>query len=125
MQRRQPLFDEGLFENTYVTGYAINTDAQALLMSSSTRRCSSVERPEAVAQVETQPKVRRLRLNPRWPCAKSPATPSWPSSPPAWAVVQAPVLQAMLLGLPTARRADHRGRDLSVQLRRKAAPAKR
>ena len=28
------LFDEGLFENTYVTGYAINTDAQALLMSS-------------------------------------------------------------------------------------------
>ena len=27
------LFDEGLFENTYVTGYAINTDAQALLMS--------------------------------------------------------------------------------------------
>ena len=54
--------------------------------------------PEAVAQVETQPKVRRLRLNPRWPCAKSPATPSWPSSPPAWAVVQAPVLQAMLLG---------------------------
>jgi len=27
------LFEEGLFENSYVTGYAINTDAQALLMS--------------------------------------------------------------------------------------------
>ena len=27
------LHDEGLFENSYVTGYAINTDAQALLMS--------------------------------------------------------------------------------------------
>ncbi len=27
------LHDEGLFGNTYVTGYAINTDAQALLMS--------------------------------------------------------------------------------------------
>lgn len=27
------LHEEGLFENTYVTGYAINTDAQALLMS--------------------------------------------------------------------------------------------
>jgi cell division protein FtsZ len=27
------LSEEGLFENSYVTGYAINTDAQALLMS--------------------------------------------------------------------------------------------
>ena len=27
------LHSEGLFENSYVTGYAINTDAQALLMS--------------------------------------------------------------------------------------------
>ena len=27
------LFDERLFKNSYVTGYAINTDAQALLMS--------------------------------------------------------------------------------------------
>ena len=27
------LHAEGLFENSYVTGYAINTDAQALLMS--------------------------------------------------------------------------------------------
>lgn len=27
------LHEEGLFDNTYVTGYAINTDAQALLMS--------------------------------------------------------------------------------------------
>ncbi|MAV43203.1 MAG: cell division protein FtsZ [Euryarchaeota archaeon] len=27
------LYEEGLFENSYVTGYAINTDAQALLMS--------------------------------------------------------------------------------------------
>ena len=27
------LFEEGLFDNSYVTGYAINTDAQALLMS--------------------------------------------------------------------------------------------
>ena len=27
------LAEEGLFDNSYVTGYAINTDAQALLMS--------------------------------------------------------------------------------------------
>ena len=27
------LFEEGLFESSYVTGYAINTDAQALLQS--------------------------------------------------------------------------------------------
>mgnify|MGYP000417852437 CR=1 FL=1 len=33
------LFEERLFKNSYVTGYAINTDAQALLMSPLEDRC--------------------------------------------------------------------------------------
>ena len=50
------LYEEGLFENRYVTGHAINTDAQALLMSPLRIKFSSEELQEEEALVEIQPK---------------------------------------------------------------------
>ena len=89
------LFDEKLFDSSYVTGYAINTDAQALLQSPIEEKVSSAAPLVVEALVATPPKEKQQHWNPNVCCAASPTTPNWRSSRLVWAVGQAPAQPVM------------------------------
>jgi cell division protein FtsZ len=63
MQRSQSFVRENGVRIVLCDGYAINTDAQALLQSPLEEKVLIGEPPEAEAQVATRPKEKRLRLN--------------------------------------------------------------
>ena len=89
------LFDEKLFDSSYGTGYAINTDAQALLQSPSKRRCSSAVQLVVEALVATPPREKLQHWNPSACCDGLPTIPNWRSSRLAWVAGGAPVQPAM------------------------------
>ncbi len=84
------MIDEGLQGIEFI---AVNTDAQALLLSKAPTRVRIGERsPAAWAPAATPRWAARLPKNRPKSCTKCSRAPIWSSSPPAWAAAPAPAL---------------------------------